>query len=92
MWSKFLSVFNTDDAFLEYKEHVKSHTVYIPWHKKLLGYCPCCGKYFKYGIRTVRRITSYAEESNNWLTSCKKCRMEDFEYFAELLNNFHSDI
>lgn len=54
------------------------------WWQKLLGYCPCCKRYFRYFVTTKRRYTAYCSEADNYLTACRGCHKEDFVYFAEL--------
>ena len=70
----------------------KMYSEYRNIFKKLLGYCPCCERYFRYNIKTHRRNTAYCEESKNWLTACKECIEEDRYYFAELWNDYYSGI
>ena len=60
--------------------------------KKLLGFCPCCERYFRYSITTQRRNTAYVEEADNWLTSCKECHNEDDAYFADLWDQYYESI
>ena len=60
--------------------------------KKLLGYCPCCERYFRWPVTTQRRNTQYIEESANWLTACKACHEEDDAYFADLWDQYYSSI
>ena len=92
MWSNILNIFNADEVIMEYAQSKKLYATRIPWYKKILGYCPRCERYFRYGVKTTRRNTAYVEESNNWITACKKCREEDYEYFAELWNDYYSSI
>ena len=92
MWSNILNIFNVDDVMLEYKQSKKLYATYISWYKKLLGYCPRCERYFRYNVKTTRRNAAYVEESNSWITACKGCREEDYEYFAELQNDYYSSI
>lgn len=70
------------------KKYTRSRTVF----EKLLGWCPCCGKYFKWPVKTMRRATRYVNEADNWLTACKKCQDEDDAYFADLWNQYYSSI
>jgi hypothetical protein len=58
--------------------------------RRLLGYCPCCGRYFRWPITTQRRNTSYCEESCNFMTACKECHKEDYEYYAELWKDYYA--
>ena len=58
--------------------------------KVLLGYCPCCGRYFRWPVTTTRRHTQYCEESNNYMTSCRECHEEDNAYFDELWREYNA--
>ena len=60
--------------------------------KRLLGYCPCCERYFRWPVTTKRRNTQYVEESANYLTACKECHKLDDEYFDDLWNQYYSSI
>ena len=70
----------------------KKYAVKLPLWKRLLGYCPCCERYFRYPVTTERRNTAYCEESNNWLTACGECQEEDYAYYAELWADYYSSI
>lgn len=70
----------------------KQYAIKLPVWKKLLGFCPNCGKFFSYPVTTERRNTAYVEESCNWLTACKECQEKDYAYFAELWNDYYSSI
>ena len=60
--------------------------------EKLLGYCPCCEKYFRFSTKTKRRSSAYVEEADNWLTACKECQDMDDAYFADLWDQYYSSI
>lgn len=60
--------------------------------EKIFGYCPCCESWFRYGVKTKRRVSSYVEESENWLTACKECQEKDDVYFADLWDQYYSSI
>ncbi len=77
---------------MEYTKEMNKYSIRVPLWKRLLGYCPRCERYFRYNVKTVRRNTAYVEESNNWITACKECREDDYEYFAELWNDYYSSI
>ena len=76
----------------EYNKAKKKYDVPRTILKKLLGYCPCCEQYLKYRVKTIRRNTAYVKESENWLTGCSKCRRDDYEYFADLWNQYYDNI
>ena len=60
--------------------------------QKLSGYCPQCGRYFRYPVTVQRRNTQYCDEASNWLTACKDCHEEDDAYFDDLRNQYYSSI
>jgi hypothetical protein len=60
--------------------------------QKLFGYCPQCGRYLRWSVKTTRRHTQYCEEASNWLTACKECQIEDDAYFDDLWNQYYSSI
>lgn len=91
MWSSNVDVLNPCEACKEYIENKKKYALKRKWWQILLGYCPWCCRYFRYNIRTVRRNTQYCDPRNNWITACKECRENDYEYFAELWNDYYSD-
>lgn len=68
----------------------KQYRAKLPWWKWLLGYCPCCGRYFKWSITTEPRNTAYCEEANNYMTACKDCHKDDYEYYAELWKDYYA--
>ena len=70
----------------------KEYTVKRSLWKRLLGYCPCCERYFRYPVKTERRNTAYVKESNNWLTACRECQEEDYAYYAELWADYYNSI
>lgn len=76
----------------EFYSAKKTYEMKVPFVKKLLGYCPWCCRYFKYGIKFHRRGSQYIDERNNWMTGCKECRDNDDEYFADLWEQFHSGL
>ena len=76
----------------EYIADQKNYHKHRSLIKTLLGYCPCCERYFRYGITTQRRNTAYVEEADNWLTSCKECHDEDDSYFADLWDQYYESI
>ena len=75
-----------------YKFAQKRYAEYRNIFKIVFGYCPCCEKFFKYGVKTRRRNTAYVDESNNWLTACRTCHKEDTAYFADLWDQYYSSI
>lgn len=60
--------------------------------EKIFGYCPCCERYFRFGVKTQRRASAYCDESENWLTACKECHEQDDAYFADLWDQYYSSI
>lgn len=92
MWNKILEILDPYQACKEYAEERDKYAVHIPWYKRLLGYCPWCERYFRYRVRTVHRNTAYVEQSKNWITACESCREDDYEYYAELWNDYYSGL
>ena len=76
----------------EYSKAKKKYEEHRTFLKKLLGYCPCCERYFRYSVKTKRRNTAYCEEASNWLTACSNCHRDDYEYFADLWNQYYDSI
>lgn len=76
----------------EYKAAAKKYREHLGIFKSLLGYCPQCGRWFRWPVKTKRRHTQYCEESSNWLTACKECHEEDDAYFDDLWNQYYSSI
>ena len=76
----------------KYRVTEKRHQTHRNIFQKLLGYCPCCERYFRWRITTQRRNTQYVEESANWLTACKDCHNEDDAYFDDLWQSYYSSI
>lgn len=58
--------------------------------KILFGYCPCCDRYFRWPITTERRLTQYCDAKNNYMTACKECHKEDYDYYAELWKEYNA--
>lgn len=80
------------EACKEYKKDKKKYATKRTLWQVLFGYCPWCERYFRYNIKTVRRNTSYVDDATNWITACKDCIEEDYEYYAELWNDYYSSI
>ena len=74
----------------EQKRIAKSYRVKLPWWKWLLGYCPCCDRYFQWPVTTQRRLTQYCDEKQNYMTACKRCHHEDYDYYAELWKEYNA--
>ena len=70
----------------------KQYRVKLPWWKRMLGYCPCCGRYFRWPVTTERRNTAYCKEANNYMTACQDCHKDDYEYYAELWNDYYNTL
>ena len=77
-------------AYKGYSECQKLYATPIPWYKRLFGYCPWCGRYFRYKVSTEIRNTQYADPASNWITACKDCRDEDYAYFEELWKEYNA--
>ena len=69
---------------------IERYTVHRKWWQRLLGYCPCCGRYFRYPITTERTLTAYVDDSENWLTACKECHRDAYEYYSELWDWYYA--
>lgn len=56
----------------------------------LLRKCHCCGRW-RTDVTRRRRNTAFCEEYDemNYLTSCKECFDEDWDYYAERWNEFY---
>ena len=80
------------DSMRKYEEAKKKYEQPRSLFDKLFGYCPCCERHFRYSVKTKRRNTAYAEESDNWLTACKECHSKDEAYFADLWEQYYSSI
>lgn len=80
------------EACKQYKKDKKKYATKRPLFEILLGYCPWCERYFRYGVKTVRRNTAYVSDAANWITACKECREDDYEYYAELWNDYYSGL
>ena len=74
----------------EEKKREKKYRTMLPWWKWLLGYCPCCRRYFKWPVTTTHRHTQYCEEANNYMTSCRECHEEDNAYYDELWKDYYA--
>ena len=74
------------------KKAIKKYKQYRNIFQRLLGYCPCCERYFRWPVTTSRRNTQYVEEASNYLTACKECHAEDDAYFDDLWNQYYSSI
>lgn len=46
--------------------------------KKILGYCPCCGRWFQYSTKRRRISIRYADKKARYYVCCKKC-FDDLE-------------
>lgn len=74
----------------EEKKREKKYRAKRSLLKVLLGYCPCCGRYFRWPITVARRHTQYCEESNNYMTACVECHEEDNAYYDELWRDYYA--
>lgn len=57
--------------------------------KYILGYCNCCGKYFKYP-KLYRENTMYNDEEMNWHRECKSCFNKHENYWDECWKEYYS--
>lgn len=80
------------DSLKKYKAAARKYKTHRSFIKGLLGYCPCCGRYFRYPVTTERRNSQYVNEAVNWLTACDECHFEDNLYFEDLWNTYYSSI
>jgi hypothetical protein len=76
----------------EFKIESKKYRQQRSIFRIVFGYCPCCERYFRWRVKTRRRNTAYAKEADNWLTSCKACKEEDYAYFADLWDQYYGSI
>jgi hypothetical protein len=72
------------------KKREKQYREKRPWWKVILGYCPYCGRYFKWRITTERRLTQYCDEKQNYMTACKECHADDNDYYEELWREYNA--
>lgn len=56
--------------------------------RRLFGYCPGCGRWFKYPRRR-RQSTQYYDEESNYVTCCSDCFEEVEEHWAELWDEYY---
>ncbi len=54
------------------------------WFQKLFGFCPGCGRWFRFGVKRRRQNTAYADVESNYVTVCPECFDEIQELWAEL--------
>lgn len=74
----------------KYIPNVKLYRAKLPWWKWLLGYCPCCDRYFKWPVTTERRRTQYNDPKSNYMTACSECHEEDDTYYDELWKDYYA--
>lgn len=72
------------------KKREKQYREKRSWWKALLGYCPCCGRYFRWRITVERRLTQYYDNKQNYMTACKECHDEDNAYYEELWKEYNA--
>ena len=58
------------------------------WLQRILGYCPHCRRFFRYDVKTTHRITTYANESDNYITACEDCRKADNKFYSKLWDDY----
>ncbi len=76
----------------QYKAACRKYRKPRGFFKILFGYCPWCGRWFRWSVKTSRRHTQYCDEASNWLTACRECHEEDDAYYDELWNDYYSSI
>jgi cytochrome c553 len=79
-------------CYKEYKAAAKKYREHRNLFQVILGYCPQCGRFFRWSVKTERRHTQYCEEASNWLTACRECHEEDDAYYDDLWNQYYSSI
>ena len=80
------------DCSRQYRAAKKKYAQHRNIIQKLFGYCPCCERYFRFGVKTQRRATAYVNEDLNWLTACRVCHEDDDEYYADLWEQYYGSI
>lgn len=80
------------DCSKKYRTEAKKYKQHIGLLKQLFGYCPCCERYFRWPVKTMRRHTLYHDEASNWLTACIECHDEDDAYFDDLWEQYYSGL
>lgn len=59
-------------------------------HEKLFGFCPVCGRWFRFDIKRRRQNTQYEDEDLNFVTTCEDCFEEIQSYWDELWDWYYS--
>lgn len=59
--------------------------------KKILGFCPQCGRYFR-KVRTTRQNTAYVDDSLNFFTGCIECEEVNDELWAEKWAEYYRSV
>ena len=62
------------------------------WYLKMFGFCPYCGRWFRFGVKLRRQNTAYYKEEDNWIAACPDCFDEIEEYWAERWQEYYSSI
>lgn len=60
------------------------------WYQKLFGYCPKCGRWFRFDIERRRQNTAYVEEEANFVTCCAECFEEIEELWAYMWKEYNA--
>ena len=80
------------EATRKYRAAARKYRTKRNLFKIIFGYCPCCGRYFRWSVKTELRNTQYNDPASNWLTACKECQEEDDAYFSDLWSQYYSSI
>lgn len=51
--------------------------------------CPMCDK--KRKLEKYRRMSQYNDDESNWITCCKKCKVEDDAHWKEMWREYYRD-
>ncbi|MGL4572658.1 MAG: hypothetical protein ACRCVJ_16515 [Clostridium sp.] len=54
-----------------------------------MGYCPHCGKYFRYPKRRMTN-SNYEDKESNYTYECKECFDRTIEYFQNMWDDYNS--
>lgn len=60
--------------------------------KRIFGYCPGCGRWFRTGVKRRRQSTAYVDEESNYVTCCPECFDEVEEHWGDMWGDFYSGL
>lgn len=60
--------------------------------KRIFGYCPCCGRWFRAKVKRRRQSTAYIDEESNYVTCCQECFDEIEIHWGEMWDDFYSGL